>query len=714
MHKPAPKWLKLLITLAALFGFMVFLFHFLFNSNWFQQWAIGTANRVIGIHVKSEALRFNALTGRFEGKNLVVKIPKAESTIEVSSFKLIFNPWSVLLRKVELFDAKASGIKINLGKISQAKTSPNPKTPVHIRKILDTIVLDKAHLGDITFVFPDGSRLYFGEMKLSATKPFLFYKKAYSINWKNIIAKTQKMDVFADSVSANGSFNLPLDEKTGKLSPKIDGDLQFKKLLLAVSKTPTPWNKSQGWDDSLIPLLSSKYGLPIPEDKTYAYFDKIHLPFYVGDDSIRLRQGLIKAFGGQAHLSASWEKETQKTKWVIFNSDSFKFKHLPFGKANIKNAFGQARLTFKGEGSFKKINENKLESVLSIEFLDNQFSPDAGDLNLGSHLNMKQGKIEIPDLNLKIGSKLLKASGHISLPEKNIQLALKSDPLDLKSILHLFSKIDMPGDISAEGNMRGALSNPEVDLNITSSGFAYESLFAGTFQGGLKIRDKKLSLSGVSNLGEGHGSLNLDIKEVFRSSLQVFDLKTEFVSMPANLVLKTPVFQGILDGHFSLHKEKGDYKGQGLATLSKVTWYGVPFEKISAKLDMGNNTFNLLNSQIVFENQEVFTNTKPFAFTFDKNGYTFNGPVFKNVDLQGTFLNIKPEMLHMEISATQADLSFVEAVFPFKVDTIMASAKATVDYALKSPLDSEAQIDLLALHIEGEEKSIHLNSKTSL
>ncbi len=699
---------------------VLFLLHVLLNLSSVQSTLLVLLNRILDVELQWQNLHFNGATGHFYGDHLNVTIKKNNTTLSLGGFELAISPMELLFKRVNLQNLEANGLIIYLPPPPPADSKIATKEKAIFRdisQILDLFYIEKASVKRIEIHRGELVEILLDEAAIKAGHSLLFNNRPVDVSLSELRFKSEKFDCFIPSFTIKGFMDLDYDLKSLSHIPYFKGELDAQKFLLSFNKKPNPQNESEPFDPELEPVLHTHYGEIIPDNRTFASIEQFKLPILLKDQNLVIKHSLLKAFKGEVNLDLIWNPLVHKTNVILKTQKPLKLSLFPLGKAKFRHAFESIDLNFKEEGDWQSMTDGSLTGKLELNLLHNLTYPEnPADLNLAATVNFKNGDVLIPKLGITFGEGHLSANGKLKLDDKNMNLDLNGQNLDAQSVIRFFSSIDVPGKADLTGSIKGALDNPEFQLKINSDGFGYESFFFGSFDGHLNIRDKNLKVEGTSHLGEnGQGQLQLDIGNVFSSAEQKVHLKIDVKSLPAGPLLKTAVFNGLVNSSFSLNKDKETYTGTGSVDLNNGLWYKIPIEKITAKLNVKNKVLSIENGVVKFNAETPALNlSKPFVITYHKEGYHFEGPVLPSAFLKGDFANSAPGQIKAAIDFQKTNLDFLKPIIPIKLKDFTASGHFAGTYIIKEPLKSQFTGSINSLDLLGEEKSLHVAKPSEL
>lgn len=721
MKTPLSKWSKVLI-ISFLFLFLVLLiFQFALNSQKIQFWAINLVNKHIGIEAEWSELNFSAATGQFSGKNLKARLPQARLEAEINDFKIIFNPFKLIFKKIHLFDFEANDVQLKILEKTK-KTSPKKnKKPQDFNALLDLFQIDSAKISKVSLIINEKSKIYASQISIKEKSPFLFYKRALEIKIVNFKSYQKKHELFADEFIINGSFNLVFNEAQNKYEPKVDATIKLDQMLLGFQKRATPWNDSEGWEESLNPILEKYYGLPIPE-RSYAYFDEVQLPFYLGPKQIKISNSTIKAFNGKSQVNLDWNRRSKDINLSLKQIDNMQLRYFPLGKSNFRRSFDKVNLNIEAKGYFSNLLSGNLESSISLDLLNHLTVPSTDKLSLRMKGSLTNGIADIKKLTINLLDGNLHGKGKIDLHRMKVESQFGADNIDAQSVIRLFSSVDIPGKANASGGINGFLNNPHFKFQINSDEFGYEFLKAGSFNGSLEIKDHNLLLLGKTKTpDEGSGQFSLDITSVFKSANQKVNLDTKLTNYPAQYFLQTEALEGTINGEFKMDKARSDYNGTGQIEASNLKWFWIPIDKIKSQFKMDEvgqqKKIELFNTS--FDWPELYgkdeTLKKSLSFLFDSTGFSFKGPLLSSLEvISGEHRYDDADWLKLSLDAKNLNIKSFDKLLPLSFDELVSSGKFNAKYHLKDIQLSELEAWIDKFDLKLDEKTISLQKKSKL
>ncbi len=711
-HKRRHKLFFFILTPVA--GLFVFLFfsHLILNRPVFQRWILESTNKILSIDLSWDELKFNALTGHFEGKNLTLLLPKSHSTIRLKNFRLGLDPLRLLFKKVHLFNLEADFLSISI----EARSEEKKEIPKSFYRFLNRLTIDHAEIREVILVTPDSAHLHIGRFTLHSQLAFFLLKRGINFDLTDFDYRSPKGDLFLDELKGTGSLNFSLDKQLDNYLPEWNGNLNWHNLLFGFRKTPNPWNLSPAWDSSLTPIIQRYYTDNIPDDRAFGFMDsgKLDIKFQLND--IELTAIQLNAFGGRLNITGKWDRHNHDFAIDIKNPVPIRMALLPLGKAQIRQAFENLDLTLSAKGKLTDLLHGNINGVLQLQATGNHVTNIQEPLTILGNIFFKDGMVGINDLKGTFDTGEVTGKGEINLDKKTVSSSFSTKTIDAQTIVHFFAKINVPGKADCDGTIQGALNNPVFNISLSSPLAGYESLTFGVFKGNLSIRDKRLSITGSTLLeGGGIGNLDLHVDDVFSSATQMLTLKTEFKNLDAGPLLRLTALTGHVNGFFNLEGPTQKLLGKGHITATDIDWYGIPVSKIEGDLNVDNKELSIHPAQILFDAKSPpIVVSKPFIFNFGPEGYHFSGTLLPSVSAEGERKISDPDFLTFKLKADKTSLDFLSPVLWVGIDHFLVSGTFDGKYQFSSPKDSIIHSEITAFDFKGEEKKINLIGKTTL
>lgn len=713
------RFLKFFLKLGLFITLFFLLIHFLLNSHTVQKWAMGSLNKILDIQFGWDDMEFTGITGHFAGNKLTLFVPKAHTTFELDKFSLNFNPFKILLKKVHLFELKADHLKITMtampesGRDAKAPLQNDPSQ--NLATLFNMFSIDHGEINDIEVHLPGEKNLHIQKFSLDARTPLLIFDRSLEWGMDNIEYRSPQFDFFAYHTKTSGSLNFNFNKHQNRLVVQSRGHINADRVLLGFNKKPIPWNDNPAFDESLVPLLQARYGNTIPENRSFAAIEKIDLPFEIVDKLFRLDQGRLDIFAGRVAIDALWNRKSGEASLNISTPLPLTLSLFPLGKSNFRRSFEKVDLNVEAKGNFMNLHEGHLKGRIKMALQGNLHVPEVGQMVLTSPLDFKDGILDLPEILLSLGEGFLKASGAVDFNKKILNATLSGKDLNVPTIVHLFSSVDIPGTANCSGKISGQLANPTINLLIDAPEWGYESLHLGQFKGQLDIQEKNLSIKGQTNLGgSGSGQMDLAITEVFRGSQQKVTLKTKFNKMPVGGLFASEVLSGSVDGFFNLDKYQYDYNGSGHLEAGNLMINRLPVARISGDLALDDKKLVVKNHQVQWNNNLPVDNvTEPFTFEFYKGGYRFGGALLRTVKAEGEFNAANPHQLGLRLQAApQTSMQFFSPLIPLDVQKLTAGGQFEILYLIKDPGNSKIAARLSGFEFMTDENQFHLVAPT--
>lgn len=714
-----PGWFKLTSIFTFLILCGIFIIHLILNSTSFQTEIKDYIKQEFDIHLSWNKILFNGATGRFSGDKISVRIPKSETTIILKKFDLIFNPLKIPFQQIDFIELNAENLIIEHKQSSKALSSSSSirkslklpqnqiKKAENLAGILKHFHIRKGNIKNINVSISDQLELSISQVNVKAKNPFLFYKEAGDIILDDIKLISSKFDLFSKKLTVTGSYNL--FSENDFFYPQGDGVIRADDLLMGFNKKPLDWNPHPGFSDKLEPLLNQKYDNNIPTNRSFAYTNELTLPLQIDPDIVEISNGTILAFNSIIKLRTKWERQAGPFSLRINTSIPASVDLLPLGKARLRDAFEEMSLDLKIDGNLYNLSKNNLDSHLKINFLKNKHVPDFPNLKISSSLKIKDGIINSDDIKAVLKDGTLNAKAKVDLNNMKLSSSIEAQKINLQTVVRLFSTIDLPGTVDGKGTISGEILNPNFDIDLKASDFGYESLYLGDIYGKLKIKNHHLTLQASNSLGQtGSGKWNLDIKEVFRSSLQTLKLNIETNSLPLSKMMKSEIIRGDFSGDLKFEKHLGDYKGNGTLIGKDITWYDVPINFAEFNLDIDDRDLYITPKNLIFNEDFKITKNIPktkISFTPYK-GYEISGWILPNTSIQGKFNELISDRLFLVFESNQENLIFLDLWFKEDLTSFNTSSTLNLEYYFQNPTHSKFSGLISKLKVSSPNKSL--------
>ncbi|OGQ41109.1 MAG: hypothetical protein A3G32_03970 [Deltaproteobacteria bacterium RIFCSPLOWO2_12_FULL_40_28] len=696
------------MSFAGLMGLIVFFlvtYHIVFNSKTFQTHVKNTLNDFLNIEISWDEMHFNGATGLFYGKNLKLDLIKHNIHIELKEFKLSISPIYLLIKKIHLLELTADGLNIDMPLPEQKIDQKQKKAPQkNLENILDLIFIERAKISHVTINGQGEFVLKLENLEANTLSTFFFYRKGLEVALTSLNYRSPRFDVFLDHLELEGKGDVFYDIGTQKNKPFFQGGMIFTGLTYALNKKPNPWNEALAWHPSLTNSLKQIYSGMIPENRSIGYLDKVSIPIKLDDKNLNIKNAIIQGLNGIIAINGNYDFSGQY-RLTLKTLKPIMMAYLPVGKAKLKNVFEFMNISIESMGEIAKNLEGHAKAKLNINLTHNLANPLGSDLTLTSEGTYYNGLVNIPETKVTLGSGNLKAKTSLDLNNQKIRSDISGENLDVQTVVHFFSSIDIPGIAGLTGMVSGALNNPRFDLDLKSDDFGYESLRFGSFNGKLNISDQNLRLTGESLLeGSGQGNLDLKIESVFRSSNQTVNLNTTFNNLPAGPLLKTKALTGQVNGNFNLKKQKQFYDGNSLIEASEINWYQIPLKKAQAKLFIKDK--NLTIKDIALEWGEIPQTLFNESLTFHMNqtGSDFEGKLLPNLEAKGHYDKSRPDELAFSLKATNASLLFLAQALPFESTQTDVSGNFEGVYHFKNPMNTTLKSQITQFILMGNQE----------
>jgi len=687
-------------------------FHLLLNNYTVQTFILKTVNKKTGIALHWEGMTFNGATGHFTGRDLSLDLPKAGAQISLKSFNLALNPFALLIGRIHLLDLNAQTLNVEItGAVETPQVVRDPSKS--IARLFELFNVDKASLTHIQISLPTETHLNIEKLQLTKSKPLLLYKKALEILADSAQITSPYLDAFIKKTQVSGSLNVVYNEKIRKNDYYFNGKVALEEALFGFNKTPSPWNPSPSWDESLTPLISPFYPEGIPENRSFFFIDKLSLPVVYEPQLLNFSQGSIDAFNGKIHLQGEWNRKSEKVSFLIDTPEKLHAPLLPLGKAKVRSLFENLSLNWQGAGSVKDLEHGEVQTKLKIDLSGNLIVPEKNEATLTASPSFKDGIIRIPDLKGQFAEGTIAVEGTVNLPQRELKASVSCKALDAQTIVRAFTTVNIPGTADCSGRLGGTFDNPDFELSIDSPNAGYENLLLGSARANLKIKNQELLLEAQNTQEKGSGHFSLVSHHLFQSGPQNMELKFSLADMDAGAMLHAPLISGQVVGSFTLNKTGIDYTGKGEAEIKEIKIGAIPIDSIKGNLEVKNKSMTIRPLRIVWNpTSPAVQIPQSLTFNFSPEGYTFSGALLPTVTAEGQSLVKEPGHLLLKVHAKNTPLDFLAPLIPVSATQFITSGDLDIDYKTKEPRQSVIKANISAFNFEGEGKHIHLLHNT--
>ncbi|EKD42569.1 MAG: hypothetical protein ACD_73C00100G0001, partial [uncultured bacterium] len=694
------------VGLFAFATLILFAFHVLINNQSSLRFILDKVKKITGTDIQSSQFAFNGFTGSFTGESLRIVSNRKKFELELGKFKLKLKTVNLILGQVQIDEIETDKFVLKL--LSQeASNKPKLKNDPNnlINELIDILFLSHADIQNIQITSDNKFDIHTQRLQLNAGRPLFFSSRPIRASISQTRFQSIKGDFFINQFDLKG--------EVGQSRPNIEGVLQVNEALLALPKKPNPWASNPEYEASLEPLIRKYYGDTLPDNRVFAHINSIDAPFTL--ESSLLKTGDVKISAFNSKLTTHISYANRKIDIALKSDSPLYWPLLPFGRANLRQAYENCDISLVTTGKYINLHNNKISGAVKIKLYQTRAYKNGANINLDLPFEMNHGQLKSGTFKLGVGAGQVDGLMALDLVKKTINTSIKGNNLDSQAGIRLFSSIDFPGTANLAGKITGSLTNPLFDLKINSPGFAYESLYFGTFDGALKIENKNLVLNGVSSLeNTGKGTINLNINNVFKSSEQEVNLKTSFENLPAGALMKSAVLKGTVSGHYNLQKKNQFYTGNGDIHFADGSWYAIPIKKIDTNLKQEAKYLNVENTAVQWNDETPLQkNTRPLIFHFMPDGYVFEGPALPNAAISGNYKNGDP-FVNMQIKLGKSGLDFLKPLIQAGDTLPVASGEIKLQYALGNPENTilEARVD--AFEFKRREHALNLLKQTNV
>lgn len=657
--------------------------------------------------IEFEEISLDIFMGKLAGKNLVINFERANIGMSLNQFNIRFNPLYLLIAKLKFTDINAQEIYLDTS--NYIKTD-KPNSLYRFPDFLQRIKLNHARI-DNFFWQQATSNLAIRKLRLTSKFGSILYKSPMHMLVRGITYHGDKFDLFVDRLKQDGFFIFDLSRPSILDDSKISSKVMSQKILLGIHKEYKPWLTDRGWDEDLEPLLKEYYGDDIPKDRSYLFLDQVAFDLEKNVTRFLLNSFTITQNGATISGSGKHVKATHHFDFSLASEKPFVISKLPLGQSKFRQAFENISFSFKTNGSFFDLNNHDLNMSLDATLIGNLVNPEFGNMTSKLNGKIKNGLLTSDNLSIQLKDGTIHGTTRTTLKDLTTNTTLNGKNFDAQTMVRLFSSINIPSPVDAQGSITGKINNPKISLDVTSPNAAYEFLNFGPAHAKLIIENKNLKLDVQStSLDVGKSTLTLNVKNVFSSMEQVMDLKSDYHQVDIKKLLDAKRIAGKITGFFDLQRIKTIVTAKGEFTATEFAFFDQIIGDIESKVSLKEKHLNITPIKLTLKNpSEIVTSQKGFSFDFTDEGYKFSGSLWDALKVSGQFRKADKKYVTLELIPQKTSLRYFTTILPFTPDDSTLTGKITLKYHIEDPILSQMQAHLTELNILTPETKLTLN-----
>lgn len=654
-----------------------------------------------------EEISFDIFTGKIAGKNLAINFEKANVGTSLNQFKIRFNPLYLLLAKIKFTDISAQEIYLDTSGYIKLDKSNNP---YRFPDFLQRIKLSHARIDNFFWQQASGS-LAIKKLRLTSKFGSVLYKSPMHMFVRSLVYRGAKFDVFVDRLKQDGFFIFDLSHPSILDDSKISSEVLGQKILLGLHKEYKPWLTDRGWDEDLEPILKKYYGDEIPKDRSYLFLDRVAFDLEKNVTRFLLNSFKITHSGATILGSGKHVKATHHFDLSLASEKPLAISKLPLGQSKFRQAFENISFSLKIDGSFFDLHKHTLGFSLDAALIGNGVNPEFGDMTGKLGGKIQDGILSSDNLSIYLKDGTLHGTTRTTLRDLTTNTTFIGKNFDAQTVLRLFSSINIPSPVDAQGSITGKINNPKISLDITSPNAAYEFLNFGPAHAKLLIENKNLKLDVQSTHSDvGKSTLTLDVKNVFSSLEQVMNLKSDYHQVDVKKLLDAKHMTGKITGFFDLQRLKTIVSAKGEFTTTEFAFFDQVIGDIESKISLKEKHLSVAPIKMTLKNPgETVTSQKGFAFDFTDAGYDFSGSLWDALKVSGQFRKVDKKYVNFDFLPQKTSLHYFASILPFTSDESTLTGKISLKYHIEDPMLSQMHAHFTELNILTPETKFTLN-----
>jgi hypothetical protein len=654
-----------------------------------------------------EEISFDIFTGKISGKNIAINFERAHVAVSLNQFRIRFNPLYFLLAKIKFTDISAQEIYLDTsGYIKSDKSNKASRFP----DFLQRIKLSHARIDNFFWQQANGN-LAIKKLRLTSKFGSVLYKSPMHMFVRGVTYRGDKFDIFVDRLKQDGFFIFDLSRPSILDDSKIASKVLGQKILLGLHKEYKPWLTDRGWDEDLEPVLKRHYGDEIPKDRSYLFLDQVALDLEKNVTRFLLNSFKITHNGSTVFGSGNHVKATHHFNFNLASKEPLVISKLPLGQSKFRQSFENLSFSLKVNGSFSDFHKHDLGLSLDTALMGNLVNPESGDMTAKITGKIENGTLSSDNLSIHLKDGTIQGTTRTTLNDFTTHTTLNGKNFDAQTVVRLFSSINIPSPVDAQGSITGKINNPKISLDITSPNAAYEFLNFGPAHAKLLIDNKNLKLDVQSTDSDvGKSTLTLNVKNVFSSMEQVMDLKSDYHDVDVKKLLDAKHMTGKITGFFDLQRLKTIVSAKGEFTATDFAFFDQVIGDIESKVSLKEKHLSVAPIKVTLKNpSETVTSQKGFTFDFTDAGYDFSGSLWDTLKVSGQFRKVDKQYVNFEFIPQKTSLHYFASILPFTPDESTLTGKISLKYHIEDPMLSQMRAHLTELNILTPETKFTLN-----
>ena len=665
------------------------------------------------IRATFDDLKIHLFVGTISGDNIALDFKKNQFFLSLKRFKIHFNPIYFLVGKIKINAVVASQIYLDTSLLTPSEKKERPK---HIPNFLKNLKLTRAEIDQFYWNQGATGYLFVDKVRLASRFGSVFYKSPMTMQVEDLKYIGPKLHVFADEIKQDGFFIFDLSQPRIFDESRLTSKVEINSVLLALKKRRKPWLTTPGWDEDLNPVISRYYTHGIPDDQSYLYVKKLGVDFEKKRNHFTLNSFTTHLHDAVLKGKGEFNRKNGDFTLSLKTQNPISFSKLPLGQSQVRQAFDQFTLELAANGKAFNLNKNNLKINVSAKLIGNKNNPTLGDVDLSLDGKIFDSVLSADLLKIKLADGTITGKGTLELKTGISNTNFTCTHFDALTVMRVFSTVNIPAITDCKGSITEKLSNPRLQIAMTSQDAGYEFLHFGPAQGNLLLENKNLKLDVASTTGDfGQSHLELKIQEVFDSFKQIMDLKSAHSDVDVQKLLNSKSLKGRISGTFELKRRETVNSAHGEFSVKNFTFFDRDVGTVSTKLKLLNRHLSLNPITVELDEPKMqIASTKGLDFDFDEGGYRFSGQVLPEINLKGDFRKADREHIKLDLVAKEVPLKIFTNFLPFEPGKSVLSGDFGIKYHIYEPILSQMQGTLSKLLLTVPEGLIELTRSTSV
>lgn len=659
-------------------------------------------------------LSISLFTGEFSGEDIALNFQKTDLSFELKKFSIRFNPLSFLIAKIDITAVFAEEIHLDTSHVTPSE--PDKTKSAQIPQFLRRLSLKRAAVDRFHWNQGVKGSLFVGKTRIKSRFGSLFFQSPTTMTVTDLKYLGAKIHFFTDRIVQDGFFIFDLSQPRIIDESRVAMRVDVTNILLSIAKKKKPWLTNPGFDADLTAEIKRRYPEAIPDDRSYLLLNRLVADFEKNRGSAILNSFLVDLDGSRLKGSGHFNRATGIAALKLSSDKPMPFSRLPFGQAQIRQAFDKFTLDLGVSGNVTSLERHDLNVSLKAGLIGNKTSEADGDVSVTINGAIKKAVLTTEAFSIAMNDGRIDGKGSLGLKDGAANVAFNCSKMDALTIVRLFSTVNIPAITDCQGSLTGNVKNPRLAISMSSADAGYEFLHFGPAHGDLLVDNGNLKLVVDSTSGDvGNSHLTLAIRDVFDSFKQATDLDTRHEGIDVRKLLKAQSLDGRISGTFSLKRRDtentatGDFKATGFVFFARKV--GDIATKIALKkrhLDVAPITIDVATPKITVVSQ------KGIAFDFDDTGYTLVGALLPELGIKGIFKKADRTHLKLDLDARSLPLKAFGSLLPFEPKEASLTGHFALDYAIYAPIDSRMKGQIGKLLLQLPEGDVVLERPASL